>query len=226
MTNGNKPDPRRLRLFVFDLDGTLIDSKLDLILSVNATREEFGLTRLPEERISGFIGDGARTLIERALEEDANKDRVEEALWFFIRYYSEHALDHTTTYPGVVEGLDRLSSDGNVLTILTNKPARVSREILERMNLAKHFRVIYGGNSFETKKPGPEGLLRTLEEFSANPEETLLVGDSPVDIETARNAGVWACGVTYGFNSHRLGEAPPDLSVDNLEELADWIESQ
>lgn len=221
--SSKQPDPENIRLFVFDLDGTLIDSMLDLSLSVNAVRERAGLAPLPHETIHTFIGDGARSLIHRALGEQATEEEIGDALGFFIRYYSEHALDNTTAYPGVLEGLDRLSRNGHSLAILTNKPARVSRDILTRMDLARYFPLIYGGNSFETKKPDPLGLKTILRECNAEPAQALMVGDSPVDIETARNAGVWACGVTYGFYSYLLKDTPPDFSVDNLTQLADWI---
>jgi phosphoglycolate phosphatase len=221
-TNGKQPDPENIRLFVFDLDGTLIDSMLDLSLSVNAVRERAGLAPLPHETIHTFIGDGARSLLHRALEGQTGEDELDDALWFFIRYYSEHALDHTAPYPGVIEGLERISSNGHSLAILTNKPARVSRDILTRMDLARYFPTIYGGNSFDTKKPDPLGLETILRECNAGPQQTLMVGDSPVDVATARNAGAWACGVTYGFHSHMLEDAPPDFSVDSLTQLADW----
>ena len=223
MRPGNgKPGPGNIRLLVFDLDGTLIDSKLDLALSINATRQECGLDALPHEQIFGFIGDGARVLIQRSLSPGASEKEIDEALWFFIRYYSAHSLDNTAPYPGVREGLERLSGDGRALTVLTNKPERISRSILAGMELERHFRVIYGGNTFETKKPDPEGLNATMEECGTSPEATLVIGDSPIDVRTARNAGAWVCGVTYGIASQALSETPPDFSVDSLEELADW----
>lgn len=222
--NGNLPDPRRIHLFVFDLDGTLIDSKLDLALAVNATRQQYTLGPLLHEKIYGYIGDGARMLIQRSLDDSTTEEQIDDALRFFIRYYSEHALDNTVPYPGVAEGLERLGSDGHLLTVLTNKPVLISRDILSRMGLAKYFRVVYGGNSFETKKPDPLGLEMILRECNAQAEETLMVGDSPVDIHTARNAGVWACAVSYGLGSHLLGDAPPDLRVDSLAELAAWAQ--
>ena len=221
-----RPDPSGIRLLVFDLDGTLIDSKLDLALSINATRKEYGLDPLPHETIFGFIGDGARALIQRSLAEEGTEEqsdeRVDEALRFFIRTYSEHALDNTVPYAGVREGLERLSGDGRTLTVLTNKPEQISRKILAGMDLERHFRAIYGGNSFDTKKPDPQGLIATLKEFGAAPREALVIGDSPIDVETARNAGAWVCGVSYGIASHELKDAEPDFCIESLEELAEW----
>lgn len=211
-----------MRLYVFDLDGTLIDSKLDLALSVNVTRKEFGLDPLAHDAIFSHIGGGARTLIHRSLDGNATEQTVDRALEFFIYYYHDHALDHTAPYPGVRAGLERLSSDDRPLVILTNKPVRISRHILGKLKLDGFFRGVYGGNSFETKKPDPLGLQTILREYGAAPEETLMVGDSPTDIETARNAGTWACGVTYGIQSHELDDAPPDFTVDSLTDLATW----
>ena len=206
-----------VRALIFDLDGTLIDSKLDLALSVNATLAEMGRDPLEHEQIFGYIGQGAPALIARALGEGASEEECRHALEFFIRYYSAHKLDHTVLYPGVREALGALG--GMPMAVLTNKPVRVSRAILEGLGVAGHFRFVYGGNSFERKKPDPMGVDSILREFGAAPEQAMVVGDSEVDVQTARNAGVWVCCVTYGFGSHRLEDYPPDLLVDNLTEL-------
>jgi phosphoglycolate phosphatase len=211
---------RCTRLFIFDLDGTLIDSKLDLALAVNATRARFGLGPLPHEQIFGYIGDGAPMLVRRALDHTADDALVEQALAFFLPYYREHMLDNTVAYPGVPEGLAALDRDARLLTVLTNKPVRISREILAGLGLAGHFKLIYGGNSFERKKPDPMGVEAILRETGASKEETLVVGDSEIDIQTARNAGVRVAGVTYGLGSDRLRDHPPDRLFDNLTELA------
>ena len=210
----------RLRLFIFDLDGTLIDSKLDLALAVNATRAAFRLGPLPHEQIFGYIGDGAPLLVRRALDHTEDDALVEQALGFFLRYYREHMLDNTVAYPGVREGLGALDADGRVLTILTNKPVRISREILAGLRLAGHFRLVYGGNSFERKKPDPMGVEVILRETQASKDEALVVGYSEIDVLTARNAGRRVCGGPYGLGSHRLDDYPPDLRVDSLTELA------
>jgi phosphoglycolate phosphatase len=210
----------RLRLFIFDLDGTLIDSKLDLALAVNATREAFRLGPLPHEQIFGYIGDGAPMLIRRALDHTEDDALVEQALGFFLRYYHEHMLDNTVAYPGVREGLEQLAGDARVLTVLTNKPVRFSREILAGLGLGSYFRLVYGGNSFERKKPDPLGVEVILRETQATKDEALVVGDSEIDVLTARNAGTRVCGVTYGLGSHLLDDYPPDLRVDSLTELA------
>ena len=213
-------DWQRLRLFIFDLDGTLIDSKLDLALAVNATRARFGLGPLPHEQVFGYIGDGAPMLVRRALDHTAADALVEQALAFFLPYYRAHMLDNTVAYPGVREALAALDAGGRVLTVLTNKPARISREILAGLGLVSHFKLIYGGNSFERKKPDPMGVKAILRETGATKGESLVVGDSEIDVQTARNAGVRVCGVTYGLGSDRLRDHSPDRLFDNLTELA------
>jgi phosphoglycolate phosphatase len=206
-----------VRALIFDLDGTLIDSKLDLALSVNATLAELGRDQLPHEQIFSYVGQGAPALIARALGSGASEQDCLIGLEFFIKYYSAHKLDNTVLYPGVREALDALRE--MTMAVYTNKPVRVSRSIIAGLGLSDHFRVVYGGNSFERKKPDPMGVHTILQEFGVAPAQTLLVGDSEIDVQTARNAGTWSCGVTYGFGSHRLGEFPPDLLIDNLTEL-------
>jgi phosphoglycolate phosphatase len=206
-----------VRALVFDLDGTLIDSGLDLALSVNATLEHMGRAPLPHERIYGYVGKGASRLIEQALGPGAAATECEQGLAHFLAYYREHMLDNTVTYPGVREGLAAL--DGLPMAVLTNKPVRFSEAIVQGLGLSKYFRFVYGGNSFQTKKPDPYGMEVLLREFALAPQEAMIVGDSEVDVLTARNAGTWVCGVTYGLGLERLAEYPPDLLLESLEEL-------
>lgn len=206
-----------VRALIFDLDGTLIDSKLDLALAVNATLAELGRPPLAHDQIFSYVGQGAPILIARALGEGASEEECRSGLEFFIKHYSAHKLDHTTLYPGVREALDALQ--GMPMAVYTNKPVRVSRSIIQGLGVGEHFRVVYGGNSFERKKPDPMGVESILREFGAAPPQVMIVGDSEVDVQTARNAGTWVCGVTYGFGSHRFTEFPPDLVVGNLTEL-------
>ena len=206
-----------VRALIFDLDGTLINSKLDLALAVNAALEEMGRGPLPHEQIFSYVEQGAPSLIAHALGAGATEEECLRGLEFFIQYYSIHKLDNTTLYPGVRETLDALS--GMSMAVLTNKPVGASRGILQGLGLSGHFQIIYGGNSFERKKPDPKGVETILREFGAAPAQAMVVGDSEIDVQTARNAGTWVCGVTYGFGSHRLAEYPPDLLVDSLTEL-------
>ncbi len=208
-----------VRVVVFDLDGTLIDSKLDLALAVNATLEWMKRPQIEHDRIYGYVGNGAPMLIQRALGEATSEEECRRALDHFLHYYREHMLDNTVPYPGVREGLAALAP--LPMAVLTNKPTRISRMILEGLGLARYFRYIHGGNSFERKKPDPMGMETLLRDLEAAPRETMMVGDSEVDVQTARNANTWACGVSYGLGSDRLtGEFAPDAMVDSLVELA------
>ena len=208
-------------LLIFDLDGTLIDSRLDLAHSVNATRAQADRGPLPHEQIFSFVGNGAPILIRRAMGPEAGDEEVERALEFFLDYYRHHALDYTVLYPGVRESLERLHLAGARLAVLTNKPVRISRRIMEGLGVSPLFFQIYGGNSFEHKKPHRIGIDTLRTEAEAPPEETWMVGDSYVDVQTARNAGVGSCGVTYGFQPETFREFPPDVLVDRLEDFAD-----
>ncbi len=206
-----------VRALIFDLDGTLIDSKRDLIRSVNAMLLEMGRTKLTEETISGYIGQGAPVLVGRALGNGASEAERERALKFFLDHYNEHKLDSTSAYPGVPEALQHLATFS--MAVLTNKPVRVSMRILEGLGLAKYFRAVYGGNSFETKKPDPLGARTILREFGAAPEEAILIGDSEVDVQTARKAGTLAAAVNYGFGAHDRTAHPADIYLDRLPDL-------
>ncbi|OLE46562.1 MAG: phosphoglycolate phosphatase [Acidobacteria bacterium 13_1_20CM_3_58_11] len=211
------PNFSSVRALIFDLDGTLIDSKLDLIRSVNAMLEELDREQLHEDTISGYIGHGAPQLVGRALGNAAREEERERALKFFLAHYEEHKLDSTCTYPGVPEALERLAAFP--MAILTNKPVRVSVRILEGLGLAKYFRAVYGGNSFGTKKPDPLGAQTILREFGAAPAEAVLIGDSEVDVQTARNAGTLAAAVNYGFGTHDRAAYPADTYLDRLADL-------
>jgi len=206
-----------VRCLIFDLDGTLIDSKKDLILSVNATLQEMHREPLDAERIAGYVGRGAPRLIEQALGPDSTHAECDHGLAHFLSYYRQHMLDNTVTYPGVREGLVML--EGMPMAVLTNKPVRFSQAILDGLGLARYFRYVYGGNSFVTKKPDPEGMEKLLRDFGAAPRQAMVVGDSEVDVQTARNSGSWACAVTYGLGWERLVNCPADLVIDSLEEL-------
>jgi len=210
-------------LLIFDLDGTLIDSKLDLAHSVNAARAYLEMPPLDHALIATYVGNGAPVLIRRAMGPEASQEDIDRALDFFIRYYAQHCLDFTVLYPGVKEALDRLRGAEVPMAILTNKPVRISYRILEGLGLGEHFFRVYGGNSFERKKPDPVGIDTLLEESGLARESAVMVGDSAVDMRTARNANVQACGVTYGFQPESLKETPPDILVNDLRELADRV---
>ncbi|SPE28322.1 HAD-superfamily hydrolase, subfamily IA, variant 1 [Candidatus Sulfopaludibacter sp. SbA3] len=210
-------------LLIFDLDGTLIDSRLDLANAVNATRLHMGKVPLSNQRVYSYVGNGAPVLVRRAMGEQATEAELQEALEFFLEYYREHDLDFTTLYPGVRESLDRLQAAGKRMAVLTNKPVNMSRNIVNGLGVAGHFFQVYGGNSFECKKPNPIGIEALMRETGINRARTLMIGDSSVDVQTARNAQIPCCGVTYGFQPETLVDPAPELLVDRMEELADWV---
>jgi len=212
-----KPTFSGVRALIFDLDGTLIDSKLDLALAVNQTLEHMGREPLEHARIYGYVGSGAPMLVRRALGAGVTDREVEEGLAFFLSYYRAHMLDNTVTYPGVREALEMLQ--GHAMAVLTNKPVRFSQAILDGLGIAHRFRYVYGGNSFQTKKPDPEGVHVLLRDLAVRPREAMLIGDSEVDVRTARNAGTWICGVSYGLGTEGLRTDPPDILLDSLTEL-------
>jgi phosphoglycolate phosphatase len=215
---------RSVRALIFDLDGTLIDSKQDLIHSVNAMLRDLGRAELPAETISGYIGHGAPQLVARALGNGCTEEERQQALQFFMSYYEEHKMDTTCAYPGVPETLEKLAS--MPMAVLTNKPVRISVRILEAMGLSKYFQAIYGGNSFQTKKPDPLGATTILRELNTEPREALLVGDSEVDVQTARNAGTLAAAVNYGFGIHDREAHPADIYLERFAELATVLDSR
>ncbi|HWF05130.1 MAG TPA: HAD-IA family hydrolase [Candidatus Angelobacter sp.] len=225
MIHKNRPIPgHTAKLLIFDLDGTLVDSRDDLANSINAMLRHFHKNELPHEVIASYIGDGAPMLVRRSLGDPDDENFVQDALLYFMAWYREHKLDHTYVYEGVMESLEaiRKSRDGQPLkmAVLSNKPVGPSRAIVDALGLGQYFFQVYGGNSFHTKKPDPAGVQALLEEAGAFPEETIIIGDSNIDILTARNAGIYSVGVTYGLSPHTLIDAPPDVLIDHPQELA------
>lgn len=211
------------QLVIFDLDGTLIDSKLDLAHAVNATRAHTGREPLECELIYSYVGNGAPMLIRRAFGPETSEAELERALEYFLVWYGDHKLDNTCLYPGVRDALDRLKAADMTMAVLTNKPVRVSRAIVEGLGVGGHFFRVYGGNSFPEKKPSPLGVDALMAESGAERAHTLIVGDSGVDVRTARNAGVPVYGVTYGFAPESFDADPPDRRFDSMPALADYL---
>jgi len=220
-------DPLRIRLLVFDLDGTLIDSRLDLIHSVNAMLRHLGRPELDGDVIASYVGDGAPALVRRALGDTDDEALFTAAMEYFLGYYYVHKLDYTTVYEGIPEALAGLADLSNgvprQMAVLTNKPVLASRDIVRALGLGDFFVRVYGGNSFTTKKPDPLGVQTILQETGVAAEETLMIGDSSVDVLTGRNAGLWTCGVTYGFAPHSLEDVPPDVLIESPRELGELL---
>lgn len=209
-----------MNLVVFDLDGTLVDSQRDLTDAVNATRAWMGLAPLPQENVARFVGSGAPVLVQRALP-DAGEEDWDRGLKYFLDYYREHMLDSTRLYPGVREALDCLHSAGVPMAVLTNKPIRFTLQMLEGLKLDLHFFRVYGGNSFPEKKPNPIGLEALIAESGVARDRTVMVGDSAVDVQTARNAGARAWGVTWGIQPETFASWPPDVLIHDPRELTE-----
>ena len=215
-----------VRLVVFDLDGTLIDSQRDLANSVNATLRHFGWDELSDAVIATYIGDGAAMLMRRSLAQAAGVPPTEEqaayALEFFLDYYRDHKLDFTHAYEGVKESLAAIRDRAPQLkmAVLTNKPVRPSRQICDALTLSQFFFQVYGGDSFVTKKPDAEGLIALMREAGVSAAQTVMVGDSKVDVATARNAGVVCIGCGYGLSPDSLRAAEPDVVVARASE---WV---
>jgi phosphoglycolate phosphatase len=210
-----------VRGLVFDLDGTLIDSKMDLVDGVNATLRELKREALPTDLVASYVGSGAPVLIRRALGGNPSEEELRRALAFFLVHYEEHKLDHTRLYPGVAETLEQLKN--LPMSVLTNKPVKISVRILEGLGVAQYFRSIYGGNSFETKKPDPLGAKQILNEFNVSAQEVAMVGDSEVDVQTARNAGMPSVIVNFGFGTHDRAAHPADVYIDQFKELTKFV---
>ena len=224
----SRPIPaEKIKLLIFDLDGTLIDSRDDLVASVNAMLLHLGRHPLPAEVIAGYVGDGAPMLVRRALGDPDDGQFFHSALRYFLDYYREHKLDHTFVYPGIMDALRAMQSGNGAgarrMAVLTNKPVNPSRQIIDALGLSEFFVQIYGGNSFHTKKPDPLGAQTLLQETGARPEETIIIGDSANDVLTGRNADLWTVGVSYGFAPHSLQDAPPDVLVGSPKELAEVL---
>ncbi len=228
-------DPHRVRLLVFDLDGTLIDSRLDLIHSVNAMLRHVGRPELDGDVIASYVGDGAPALVRRALADTDDEAFFQGAMEYFLSYYRLHKLDHTTVYEGIPETLANLAKGScradtpvrqclqRQMAVLSNKPVNPSRQIVQALGLGDFFVSVYGGNSFTTKKPDPLGVLTILHETGVAADDALIIGDSSVDVLTGRNAGLWTCGVTYGFAPHSLEEVAPDVVVETPRELGELL---
>lgn len=204
MAQSRAGSPRRIvtpinpRLIVFDLDGTLIDSRTDLVTSANQLVIELGGAALAPDRVVAMIGEGARMLVERALGAAGLSVPVDDALARFLSIYDEHLVDTTLCYPGVPETLGRLARQAT-LAVLTNKPLAPTVRLLEHLSLAGHFDEVVGGDGPLARKPAPDGLLWLMGRAGAAPGATLMVGDSAIDLQTAQSAGVPACLVRYGF---------------------------
>jgi phosphoglycolate phosphatase len=194
-------------LIVFDLDGTLVDSRRDLADSANAMLARYGAPQLPEELIIPMVGDGAPLLVQRVCRAAGLSIAPDDALQHFLALYDARLLNHTNPYPGTREMLEACAKKAT-LTVLTNKPGALSSAILKGTGLLAFFRHIIGGDGQWGRKPSPQGLQWLIEEAGETSASTLIVGDSIVDLQTARAGGIAFCLARYGFG---VGSVPSNL---------------
>jgi len=218
--------PHPCRLFLFDLDGTLIDSKSDIAESVNRALARVAVPRVPVARIAEFVGNGVRVLIQRALTEaltaEPEPELMQGTMQAYLQDYEAHLLDSTTLYPGVRESLDTLG--WAEMAVITNKPESFSRRILESLGVAGHFRIILGGDSGVRRKPDPAPLQSVMAECGVAANQTVMVGDSQVDISAGKAAGVFTCGICGGFRpAVELEKAGCDLIVWGVREMPPYF---
>jgi len=210
---------RKISLIVYDFDGTLVDTLFDIADAVNLSLNELGLRTLSRATIRKYVGKGVERLMAQSIDGTGYTD-LPRAVELFRRHYSENLMNHTRFYPSGREILDHFRDKKQA--ICSNKPEDFVRCILESLKSLDYFDAILGGDSVESKKPDPEGLLHLLDRFQCSPEMAVLVGDSPVDIETGKRAGVYTCIVNYGFgNPKEIASANPDCCIDHLSELKD-----
>ena len=203
-------------LIIFDLDGTLIDSRRDISESVNRMLRALSRPEKTEDEIASYVGNGVHNLIRASLGE-ANAELADRALNIFQREYDTHLLDHTKLYPGVKEKLATLSVPK---VVLTNKPLAFSEKILDGLGIRQHFARVLGGDMHFPKKPSPDAVYYLAKELNVKLEEILIVGDSPLDIQTGKAAGTQTCAVTYGFGKRdELAAAKPDYLIETFPEL-------
>jgi phosphoglycolate phosphatase len=208
----------RFTHLIFDLDGTLVDTKADLAAATNHMLQALDLPTLTVSQVERYIGDGARVLVERTLGPN-RKSLTDQGLTVFLEYYTAHLLDHSRLYAGIATLLHDAHARGTILSILTNKPEVPSRAIVSGLAIAQYFTAVVGGDTLPVRKPDPQGVVHLRQLTGISLAQTLLVGDSRIDVETGRAAGVTTCGVTWGCGAAGLVTTPPEFVVDSVEQL-------
>ena len=206
------------RHLVFDLDGTLVDTKDDIAEAVNVTLDRLGLPRQEPRTLWGYVGHGVRVTLERALGAE-HASLLDDAVAIFMPWYRAHLLDRSAVYPGLADVIDRLAADGAVFSVVTNKLADMSEAIIAGLGLAERFPRLVGGDSLPTKKPDPIGLRTVITAAGVDARATLMIGDSAIDVATGKNAGIATCGVLWGFSGGSVTEAGADVLIATPAEL-------
>jgi phosphoglycolate phosphatase len=208
-----------MRLIVYDLDGTLVDTLEDITASANHMLERLGLPPIPASDVRGYVGRGVRELVTRCLGTE-DGEHLERGLRLYREHYGRHLLDRSRLYPGARETLEHFKRLGRAQAVITNKPDPYSTQILAGLGVEGYFTAIIAGDTQYPKKPDPASLRALMERSGAAPGETVFIGDSPVDVETGRRAGVLTVAVTHGLADVReLAEAAPEVTVAGFAEL-------
>lgn len=208
---------RQIDLLIFDLDGTLVDTRRDIANSVNFARNQLGLPSLELTKVMQYVGDGLQKLLERSIPEE-QWDKIDEAILLFRNHYRDHLLDFSSFYPGIDDVLHHFLD--KKMAVVSNKPVAFTRSILEGLGIENGFDCVIGGDSLPSMKPNPEPILTVLNRLSVNPEAAVMIGDSPSDIKAGHSAGTLTCAVTYGYRSKELlEESRPDFLIDDSREL-------
>jgi phosphoglycolate phosphatase len=207
---------------VFDLDGTLADTALDLVATLNITTARDGLPPLALQEASALLGAGARALIERAyaVSKTPLSPAVLDAHYgFFLEYYRDHIADHTKLFPGVIDALDALAADGHVLAVCTNKMEPHAKELLSALGVSERFAFIAGRETFSACKPDPLHLTETIRAAGGHPARAIMVGDSRTDIDTAKNARIPVVAVSFGYTDQHVSTWSPEVVIDHFDAL-------
>jgi phosphoglycolate phosphatase len=214
------------KLIIFDLDGTLIDSGADLTLALNSMLKKLNRQTFSEKLVHSWLGNGAKTLVKRALSggveinENLEDSLFEKALQIFLQTYKENVCIKTSLYPDVIETLQLLEKQNKTMAIVTNKPFEFVAPILKTLNIDRYFKVVLGGDTLKEKKPSPLPLLYLCEKLQISQIEALMVGDSKNDILSAKSAKIESIGVTYGYNyGEDISLYKPDFIIDNLSKM-------
>lgn len=216
-----------VRIVLFDLDGTLVDTVPDLAAATDHMLEALALPLAGQDRVRSWVGHGVNQLVKRALAAGGGSERelFEPGLKLFLDYYADHLTDHTLIYPGVVEALNELTERGLRLGVVTNKPAQFTEPLLESLSLREVFHVVVSGDTVIEKKPAPEPLLHAVRLCEGAARQAVMVGDSMTDVEAARRAGLGVIGVPYGYNhGDEAFWTAPDVIIQSLGELPALLE--
>jgi len=212
----------KLSAVVFDLDGTLVDSRRDIAEAANHALQKAGLPRLPHDELESYVGDGAPLLMARAARIDVTDSKTQLMVADFLDYYAEHPIDHTLPMPGALAALDALSA--LPLGICTNKPRRTSVAVLRGLALEGRFKGVVAGDDLPQRKPDPAPMHEVARQLGVSIAEVVMVGDGPQDVRSGRAAGAFTIGVRGGIQAfERLAASEPDLLIDTLAELPDAL---